>query len=235
MIRLMILMLSLAILSTKSLSLRSRSYRLFSRVESKFTANDVVDDLKKKLTNYSSTTIIKNTQKTINIDTDRIHRQVDEIKKLLNVADFNVDIWFCSETKIRELNDEWRGKRKSTDVLSFPACDFTSPGKFVNDPTFEHLKHLGDIAISPLYVQRQCIKDLKLYNKNKEEYLAETDAGVSKAMSTVFDVNKRISYLIIHGMIHLLGYDHETEKQWKQMTKKEKEVLDKIHNLNIFE
>ena len=232
-------MLSLAILSTKSLSLRSRPYRLFSRVERKLTQNDIVDDLKKKLMNYSSTkittTTIKNTQKIINIDIDRIQRQVDEIKKLLNVADFNVDIWFCSETKIRELNDEWRGKRKSTDVLSFPACDFTSPGKFVNDPMFEHLKHLGDIAISPLYVQRQCTKDLKLYNKNKEEYLAETDAGVSKAMSTVFDVNKRISYLIIHGMIHLLGYDHETEKQWKQMTKKEQEVLDKIHNLNIFE
>lgn len=227
-------MLSLAILSTKSSSLR-RSHQLFSRVESKLTTNDVVDDLKKKLLNYPSTTTIKNTQKTINIDIDRIQRQVDEIKKILNVADFNVDIWFCSETKIRELNDEWRGKRKSTDVLSFPACDFTSPGKFVNDPMFEHLKHLGDITISPLYVQRQCIKDLKLYNKNKEGYLAETDAGVSKAMSTVFDVNKRISYLIIHGMIHLLGYDHETEKQWKQMTKKENEVLDKIQNLNIFE
>jgi len=227
-------MLSFAILSTKSFSSR-RSYRLYSRVESKLTTNDVVNDLKQKLGTYTSSTTIKNTQKLINIDTERIQQQVNEIKKILNVTDFDVDIWFCSEAKIRELNDEWRGKRKSTDVLSFPACDFISPGKFVDDPMFEHIKHLGDIAISPLYVQRQCMKDLKLYNKNKEEYLAETDAGVSKAMSTVFDVNKRISYLIIHGMIHLLGYDHETEKQWKQMTKKENDVLDKISALKIFE
>jgi len=234
MIKLLVVILSLAILSMKSSSLR-RSYRLFSLVESKFTTKAVIDDMKQKLTIKPSSTLIKNTQKTINIDAQKIEQQVNEIKKILNVADFDVDVWFCSERKIRELNDEWRGKRKSTDVLSFPACDFTAPGKIVNDPMFEHLKHLGDIAIAPLYVQRQCIKDSKLYDKNREEYLAETDAGVSKAMSTVFDVNKRISYLIIHGMIHLLGYDHETEKQWKQMTNKENEVLDKIKSLQIFE
>jgi ssRNA-specific RNase YbeY (16S rRNA maturation enzyme) len=39
------------------------------------------------------------------------------------VDDFAIDIWFCSDSKIRELNREWRQKMKSTDILSFPIND----------------------------------------------------------------------------------------------------------------
>ena len=55
-----------------------------------------------------------------------------------------------------------------------------------------------------------------------------SDAGVSKAMSTVFDVDERISLILVHGMLHLLGYDHECQTDWELMTKKEKEVIDNI-------
>ena len=47
-------------------------------------------------------------------------------------------------------------------------------------------------------------------------------------MSTTFDTNQRIILLLVHGMIHLLGYDHENQKDWFQMTRKENEVLKKI-------
>jgi ssRNA-specific RNase YbeY (16S rRNA maturation enzyme) len=42
---------------------------------------------------------------------------------LLNVGDYKLDVWFSSERKIIELNKDWRGLRKSTDILSFPACE----------------------------------------------------------------------------------------------------------------
>lgn len=48
-------------------------------------------------------------------------------------------------------------------------------------------------------------------------------------MSTIFDTNERIILLLVHGMIHLLGYDHENEKDWFLMTKKENEVLQKLN------
>ena len=74
-------MLSFAIFSTKSFSLR-RSYRLYSRVESKLTTNDVVNDLKQKLGTYTSSTTIKNTQKLKNTDGKEIAKQFF-IKKIL--------------------------------------------------------------------------------------------------------------------------------------------------------
>lgn len=51
------------------------------------------------------------------------------------------------------------------------------------------------------------------------------DAGVSRAMATVFSVQKRFPYLLAHGMIHLTGYDHENDEDWLRMTQKEDEVL----------
>lgn len=60
------------------------------------------------------------------------------------------------------------------------------------------------------------------------KYDNDNDDGVSLAMSTTFDTNQRIILLLVHGMIHLLGYDHENQKDWFQMTRKENEVLKKI-------
>ena len=48
----------------------------------------------------------------------------------------------------------------------------------------------------------------------------DEDAGVSKAMAREFDLDKRIDLLLIHSMVHLLGYDHESPEEWKEMTLK---------------
>lgn len=45
---------------------------------------------------------------------------------------------------MEDLNEEHRSKRKSTDILSFPANDFESPGVFSEDPFLEFVKHLGN-------------------------------------------------------------------------------------------
>jgi rRNA maturation RNase YbeY len=187
--------------------------------------NDDNDNIKESI-------FIKNTQKTIDIDIESVRLQTMKIKSILGINDFHVDIWFCSEDKIRSLNKEWRDKSKSTDVLSFPVNDFVKPGVFSDVSSLEHIKHLGDIVIAPSYVKRQCIKDEKEYNKNKN-YDNTNDDGVSLAMSKTFDLNQRILLLLIHGMIHLLGYDHENEKDWKIMTKKENEVLFNINKISI--
>lgn len=44
-------------------------------------------------------------------------------------------------------------------------------------------------------------------------------------MYTVFDLNERISLLLVHGFLHLLGYDHETPSDWHAMAQREEEVL----------
>ena len=67
----------------------------------------------------------------------------------------------------------------------------------------------------------------------QEEY--DSDGGVSLAMSKEFNWEKRIPLLMIHGMLHLLGYDHEKSKDWKQMTHREDEVIKEFNKRYVRE
>jgi len=176
-------------------------------------------------TDLDSLIYIKNTQKKFPIDIEKVRVNVSSIKRILGVSDFKVDIWFCSDEKIRELNSEWREKSKATDVLSFPANDFKRPGvfNFDDDPTMQFEKHLGDIVISPAYVNRQSERDKK--SGKISAMMDLEDRGVSLAMSRTYSLDERISLLLVHGMIHLLGYDHEKKKDWALMTEKEDQVI----------
>lgn len=165
----------------------------------------------------------KNTQKKVPINKAEILQVTESLLKTMKLQLFTVDLWFCSETRIRELNYEYRDVNKSTDVLSFPANDFISPEVFSeDDPTLLFERHLGDLVIAPSYVLSRCQEDEELYRTGNLDLSA--DAGVSKMMATVFDVQKRIPLLIVHGLLHLTGYDHETEDEWKKMTERETEL-----------
>jgi probable rRNA maturation factor len=103
-------------------------------------------------------------------------RWVSRAKKMLDAmgkSDSSVTIAFVSDRKIRELNRQFRGLDKPTDVLSFP------------DDNNSH--NLGDIAIS-----------------------AETAARQAKENGLTFE--SEISQLMLHGLLHLSGYDHETDQ-----------------------
>jgi rRNA maturation RNase YbeY len=53
----------------------------------------------------------------------------------------------------------------------------------------------------------------------------ESDAGCSKAMAGLFTVQERTPLLLIHSLLHLIGYDHETDEDWAEMTAREEEVI----------
>lgn len=54
----------------------------------------------------------------------------------------------------------------------------------------------------------------------------DTDAGVSKAMSQgYFSLEERLPLFLIHGILHLVGYDHENDKDYLLMTKEEERIL----------
>src|SRR5215510_104191 len=99
--------------------------------------------------------------------------RVEEMVKVLGKADYSVTVAFVSDKKIRELNRQFRGIDKPTDVLSFP-----SDGPDESD--------LGDVAVS-----------------------VDTAAVQAKENGLKFD--EEIAQLILHGLLHLSGYDHETD------------------------
>eukprot|EP00551_Chaetoceros_affinis_P012484 CAMPEP_0203677842 /NCGR_PEP_ID=MMETSP0090-20130426/29772_1 /ASSEMBLY_ACC=CAM_ASM_001088 /TAXON_ID=426623 /ORGANISM="Chaetoceros affinis, Strain CCMP159" /LENGTH=292 /DNA_ID=CAMNT_0050544865 /DNA_START=207 /DNA_END=1082 /DNA_ORIENTATION=+ len=113
---------------------------------------------------------------------------------------------------------------------------------------------LGDMMVDVPYVMRRCEED-RLYfegeqqgssgsdNKNNnenivyeeieddeeyeeyEEYVGNDDRGVSGAMSRIYDTEKRINLLLVHGMLHLVGYDHIEDDDYEVMIKKEEEII----------
>jgi hypothetical protein len=67
--------------------------------------------------------------------------------------------------------------------------------------------------------------------KKKTKRKMRDDRGVSLEMSTKFTLEERIPLLLIHSYLHLLGYDHEKEKDWVAMTKREDEVIKEFYHL----
>ena len=57
----------------------------------------------------------------------------------------------------------------------------------------------------------------------------DSDNGVNRVMATAFTLHERTPLLLIHGLLHLLGYDHETEEEWQAMTDRENEVMKKFN------
>ena len=114
--------------------------------------------------------------------------------------DYTVSLLLTSDQEITRLNTQYRDKNQPTNVLSFPFSEGA-------DETLAALpfKELGDIVISVDTALREAIE----YNQSLHE---------------------RMSWLVIHGMLHLLGYDHErSESDEKEMFDKEKELLSKLN------
>ncbi|WML47478.1 rRNA maturation RNase YbeY [Neobacillus sp. PS3-34] len=135
--------------------------------------------------------------------------QTGEIENLLNFAaeKLKVDdgselsITFVSNERIQEINREYRDKDKPTDVISF-AMEELGEGE-IELIGADMPRVLGDIIISVTRAEEQA-----------EEY------GHS--------FKRELGFLAVHGLLHLLGYDHETEEQEKEMFTLQREILDEF-------
>ena len=114
---------------------------------------------------------------------------------------YRVSILLTDDTEIRKLNKKYRNKDKPTNVLSFPFSDGCE-SDLDSLPVFE----LGDIAIS-------------------------VDTAIREANEFKQPVMYRISWLLVHGFLHLVGYDHErSSEEAKTMLAVEQDLLKKVVN-----
>jgi probable rRNA maturation factor len=111
-----------------------------------------------------------------------------------------VCLQFVSNEKIRKLNKDWRGKDYATDVLSFPLIFEESGASFLPDLGGTTELELGDIVIS-----------VEKANEQAAEY------GHS--------LERELAFLFVHGLLHVLGFDHETAAQEKDMFSRQTAVL----------
>ncbi|KKB74599.1 MULTISPECIES: rRNA maturation RNase YbeY [Bacillus] len=134
--------------------------------------------------------------------------QLEEIKKLLQfaakeegVADqAEVSVTIVTNEEIQKINKEYRGKDYPTDVISF-ALEEDGEGE-VEIIGAEMPPVLGDIIIS-------------------------IDKAEEQAGEYGHSLMRELGFLSVHGFLHLLGYDHMTDEEEKEMFTKQKELLNK--------
>jgi probable rRNA maturation factor len=142
--------------------------------------------------------LINNELPEIKVDTRKIEQQIDKVLTSLDCNEHEISILFIGDQGIRDLNNQFRGIDRPTDVLSFPQVlegELEIPGALV----------LGDVAIS-----------LETARSQSEEH------GLS--------FEEELTLLLIHGILHLLGYDHEiSDQEEERMRSKTRELFSLIY------
>ena len=131
--------------------------------------------------------------------------------------ELEVNINFVSETEIKELNAKFRNKDTATDVLSFPnLLEFGKENMqlITEKLTKENYNQEINFETDCIFVGDICICKKVAY-KHAKEY------GNTKI--------REIVYMAVHGLLHLLGYDHMIDDDKKIMRRVEEEIMSHIN------
>jgi len=132
----------------------------------------------------------------------------DVVRQALLEEKFEEDAYVCitltDNDSIRIINNEQRGIDRATDVLSFPVLEFEEG---------EMIAGVGDY-----YEDNLILGDVVLSLEKAEEQRIEFGHSL----------HREVGYLICHSVLHLLGYDHETDDEREVMRIKEENTLNKL-------
>jgi len=132
--------------------------------------------------------MILNRQQEVRVARGPLESFLRRVKRELGLKKSEVTVCLVSDAAMARLNQNFRNKEGPTDVLSFPATARRRPVRMRRgSKTAKAGAYLGDIAISPATARRYA-------RKNGRKLSSE------------------LQVLILHGFLHLLGYDHETDR-----------------------
>ena len=136
--------------------------------------------------------MILNRQRAVRVARRPLEDFLARVRKELGLGEADVTVCLVSDAEIARMNEAYRKKKGPTDVLSFPEVHRRAPvslrreRKRSSPRDAARRQFLGDVAISPATARRNA------------KQLGRTLGG-------------ELQILILHGVLHLLGYDHETD------------------------
>lgn len=121
-----------------------------------------------------------------------------------------IALTLVNNEEIRELNREHRGFDRATDVLSFPMASFSAPACYddLEDSPDNFNPETGELMLG----------DIVISLERAEEQAAQFGHSL----------RREFAFLTAHSMLHLLGYDHMTEEEEREMFRRQEEVLDSL-------
>jgi probable rRNA maturation factor len=145
--------------------------------------------------------MILNRQRSVRLSTRALESFLLRVRRELDLKQAQVTVCLVSDAEIAGMNESFRKKRGPTDVLSFPAVNLRQPSRSKRRPvslassSADSDASLGDIAIAPAVAKRN-----------------------AKNFGRTLPVELKI--LILHGVLHLLGFDHEADHGEMDRTEK---------------
>lgn len=135
-----------------------------------------------------------------------LRRRVTKLLARLEVEDAELSLLLTGDAEIRDLNASWRGKDAPTDVLSFPQDDLPRPPGVP--------RTLGDVVVSVERADRQRARG----------------ALPRLALDGPWSLADEVTFLVLHGVLHLLGYDHIEDADADEMEALESSLLPGLLN-----
>jgi probable rRNA maturation factor len=145
--------------------------------------------------------VILNRQRRLEVKLKPLREFELEVRRALRLGRRDFNVCLVDDAAMQRMNRTFRGQARPTDVLSFPWKDGPN-SDIAQSRGVEEMSHfLGDIAIS-------------------------VETALRNARAEGHSLQKEIRWLILHGVLHLLGYNHETDEG--QMTTRERALRDKL-------
>ena len=147
----------------------------------------------------------KNVEKFVENSCEKIFALTDLKKLLQKKVELGASISLVCDAQMKKINLQFRGKNKPTNVLSFASLD----EKLLRKKGIEFFAKprcnlfLGDIVISFETVKKEAVAQNKTFKNH-------------------------LTHLLVHGILHLIGYDHEEEKMAQEMENLEVKILAKL-------
>jgi probable rRNA maturation factor len=121
-------------------------------------------------------------------------------------------VLLCDDETMARFNAQWRGQRKPTNVLSFPAPPLPYPPShpFASTPS-----QAGEGGVGAAPVEKISLGDIAV----------AYETLVREAEESRTTVSDHLSHLVVHGFLHLLGYDHHMDDDAERMERLERDIL----------
>ncbi len=156
-----------------------------------------------RLDSDSSTGTVTFSEHSFYINYSQIDKIAYAVQAQLGVEAFDLSLSFVSPTEIQQLNESYRHQNRSTDVLSFPQTEWPEPvcvgARAALKPPENQALLLGDLVISPV---------------NAWQNAQEIGQGL----------DREIAFLLVHGILHLCGHDHQNPEE-ETLMKQQQQLL----------
>jgi probable rRNA maturation factor len=146
--------------------------------------------------------VVLNLQNRVRVNVSEARRFAARLRRTLNLGRREFTVCLVDDGRMRRLNAEFRGQDRPTDVLSFPWRGGANENRERGRNGSELRNYLGDIAVS-------------------------TESARANARAEGHGTGREILWLILHGTLHLLGYDHTTDRG--EMTRLERRLRARLH------